>query len=55
MFAQLTCITVGGQTFITIEFEIDRSTRQSFGTGMTKPLMPKSCRGGGVEACGRVD
>ena len=49
MFAQSTCITMCGQTFIATEFEIFGGTRQSFCTGVSKPLMPKSCGDGGVE------
>ena len=54
MFAQSACITMGGQTFITIEFEVCGGTRQGFGTGVSKSLMPKSGGDGGVEACRRM-
>ena len=54
MFAQTTCITMGGQTFITIELEICGGSCQSFRTGVSKPLMPKCCRDGGVETFGRM-
>ena len=52
MFAQTTCITVCGQTFITTEFEIFGGIGQRFNVGVSKPLMPQSCRDGGEETLG---
>jgi hypothetical protein len=54
VFAQATCITMCGQTFITTELEIFGGTLQNLYAGMSKPLMPKGCGDGDVETLGRM-